>query len=263
MQKHVLIFDSGVGGLSVYREIRHLLPHLRYSYLFDNARFPYGELPAAELVARCCDLIVQRVACEPVDLVVIACNTASTQVLPTLRARLGHIPVVGVVPAIKPAAAMSQNRCIGLLATPATVARPYTDKLIHEFAADCTVLRLGSTELVIQAEHKLAGGAVDQPLINTILAPWREAAVVPDVIVLGCTHFPLLSEELNQAVPGAQLIDSGRAIARRVASLLNERASDMAERGAGQAWCTRMDEHAQRLQTVLAGWGLPGLREQP
>lgn len=262
VQKHVLVFDSGVGGLSVYQEVRRLLPHLRYSYLFDNARFPYGELPATELVTGCCELIARRVACEPVDLVIIACNTASTLALPALRARLGSIPVVGVVPAIKPAAAISRNRCIGLLATPATVERPYTDKLIHEFAADCTVLRLGSTELVIEAERKLAGEPANQALINDILAGWREAALAPDVVVMGCTHFPLLRDELHIALPQAQLIDSGSAIAKRVASLLNEAAQPGAAMGPGQAWCSLLDTHAGRLRAVLDAWGLPGLQEQ-
>jgi glutamate racemase len=258
VSKRVLIFDSGVGGLSVYDEIRRVLPNLDYIYLFDNAKFPYGELPAHELVHRCCGLISRVVARHPVDLVVIACNTASTQVLPSLRTLLS-VPVVGVVPAIKPAAKLTKNGCIGLLATPATVSRPYTEKLILEFAAHHRVLRCGSTELVIQAERKLAGEPVDQARIHEILAPWREAEISPDTIVLGCTHFPLLKEEILHALPGTMLVDSGSAVARRVQSLVG--GVNDAEDGGSWAYCTRLDTKARLLQTALQSYGLESLIE--
>ena len=258
--KHVLIFDSGVGGLSVYQEIRKLLPDATYTYLFDNARFPYGELSSEELIPRCCALISALQTQRPADLVVIACNTASTQVLPTLRSQLS-VPVVGVVPAIKPAAQLTRIGRIGLLATPATVSRPYTEKLIREFASDCTVLRIGSTELVLEAERKLAGSAVDMNCLQRVLSPWLVDEQSPDVIILGCTHFPLLKEELHQVMSHVQLVDSGAAVARRVRSQL-ELVPDRAQGGQESvAYCSKRDQNALRLTPALNRFGFEILRE--
>ncbi|MGL4734000.1 MAG: glutamate racemase [Enterovibrio sp.] len=216
--RRVLVFDSGVGGLSVYQEIQKLLPAQPVIYAFDNAAFPYGELADEVLISRVQRMIEAICQRHEIILVVIACNTASTLVLPVLRARLS-VPVVGVVPAIKPAAALSINRRIGLLATPATIQRPYTHQLIQQFAENCHVTLIGSTELVHMAEAKLRGKAPCLQAINNIVAPFTEAQV--DCIVLGCTHFPLLKEEIVQA-SGAirQVIDSGKAVAMRVAELL-------------------------------------------
>src|SRR5690606_22891926 len=147
-------------------------------------------------------------------LAVVACNTASTVALPRLRSQFA-LPIVGVVPAIKPAARLSANRIIRLLATPGTVARPYTQKLIDQFAADCEVIRVGSSELVEQAERKLRGEPVDLDLLRRIMAPIIEGGA--DTVVLGCTHFPLLQQELQLAAGRPlQWVDSGAAIARRV-----------------------------------------------
>ncbi|WEM44076.1 glutamate racemase [Photobacterium sp. DA100] len=217
--KRVLIFDSGVGGLSVYQEIYAQLPNVHYIYAFDDAAFPYGELLEEELIERTRHLVSLLVERHNVDLVVVACNTASTVVLPTLRECLA-IPVVGVVPAIKPAATLSKRKVIGLLATPATVQREYTDLLISQFASHCEVLRIGSTRLVEIAEQKLRGQAVSISELKVILAPWHDKV---DCIVLGCTHFPLIKEEISQALDGGVIIiDSGRAIANRVKDLLGE-----------------------------------------
>lgn len=244
--KRVLFFDSGVGGLSVFDAVRQQLPGLHYLYLFDNAGFPYGELPVETLIERCRALVCSMVSQQKVDLVVIACNTASTLVLPVLRPLL-NIPVVGVVPAIKPAAKLTRNGCIGLLATPATVCRPYTDKLIQEFAPHCEVLRCGSTELVIQAERKLAGLPVEQAVIESVLQDWKNAQPCPDTLVLGCTHFPLLREEIWQVLPNCALVDSGAAIARRVQHLLNITNTQVTSK-LGQVYCTRLDAQAKALQ---------------
>lgn len=261
--KTVLVFDSGVGGLSVYEEIRRALPGLHYLYVFDNARFPYGELPESELVARCCQVIGAAIARHRVDLVVIACNTASTHVLPSLRAQLS-IPVVGVVPAIKPAAALTRTGCIGLLATPGTVSRPYTHRLIREFAADKQVLLCGTTELVIQAERKLAGSPVEQALIDELLCPWRSGPQRPDTLVLGCTHFPLLKREIDLALPGCLLVDSGAAVARRVGHLLGPLSAGATD-AAPKSWvyCTRDDAAARRLTQALLTCGLGELQPLP
>jgi len=216
-QPSILIFDSGVGGLSVYKEIKLLLPALNYIYLFDNEAYPYGELPQMTLLTRVEKLIQHMLKLYTIDLVVIACNTASTIVLPSLRQKLS-IPVVGVVPAIKPASVIA-NKAVGLIATPATIKREYTLNLIKEFAIDKPVELLGSTELVDMAENKLRGGKVNINRLEKVLSPLIGKI---DVAVLGCTHFPIIKEEIS-LVLGREviLVDSGEAIAKRVSSLLN------------------------------------------
>lgn len=216
-----------MGGLSVYRELSQTLIGHQYLYLFDNAYFPYGELSESRLVTRVVELFRSFVIQHSVDIAVIACNTASTHVLPALRECL-TIPIVGVVPAIKPAAEYSRQyqtvgkpAHIGLLATPGTVSRRYTAELVQSFAADLQVSMLGTTELVTMAEDKLAGQAVDLERLQQILALWSNEQG-PDTLVLGCTHFPLLAAEISQCLPQVKLIDSGAAIARRVNHLLLE-----------------------------------------
>ena len=246
-----------MGGLSVYRELSQALQGHQYLYLFDNAYFPYGELAETRLVERVVELFTAFVAQYPVDIAVIACNTASTHVLPALRACLS-IPVVGVVPAIKPAAEYSRQRQlarpdspahIGLLATPGTVSRRYTAELVQSFAADLQVSMLGTTELVKMAEDKLAGLPVDIKRLQRILAPWS-GEQGPDTLVLGCTHFPLLASEITECLPQVKLIDSGAAIARRVASLLLQPARTKSENGVltarkpGLLFCTELTKKA-------------------
>ncbi len=219
MAKPVVIFDSGVGGLSIYREIKQVLPCVPVVYCSDMVGFPYGPKPESEVIERtsCC-LNALAVQFDP-SLAVIACNTASTISLPRVRGELGF-PVVGVVPAIKTASEYSKNRCIGLLATPGTIARSYTDQLIDDFAADCQVIRVGSSELVQMAEQYLRGESLCDARLRDILAPFLNAKPRPDAVVLGCTHFPLVREALERIAPDIHWIDSGSAIARRVISLL-------------------------------------------
>lgn len=215
--KSVLIFDSGVGGLSVYREIAMALPHQHIIYAFDNEGFPYGQLDDEVLVQRVCNMVSAICAKYDVALVVIACNTASTLVLPPLR-ELISIPVVGVVPAIKPAARLSKSKKIGLLATPATVKREYTHQLIIDFALDCDVIMVGSTALVEMGEAKLRGIPVDKEALHRELLPFINQV---DCVVLGCTHFPLIKREIEEVLgEDCLVIDSGKAIAQRVARLL-------------------------------------------
>lgn len=213
-----LVFDSGLGGLSILSALRQTLPQFSYAYLADNAALPYGSKPEDWLSERV-SLVIER-AMQEVDpaLLVIACNTASTLVLPQLRARW-QIPIVGVVPAIKPASSLSRSRVIGLLATPATIQRSYTDTLIREYGQNCEVVRVGSSELVNLAEAKLRGEKIDLEQIARICAPLQRPDL--DVLVLGCTHFPLLSSELEAVLPNVKLVDSGEAIARRVRYLLD------------------------------------------
>ncbi len=217
-----LIFDSGLGGLSVFREVRARLPGLACVYAADTAFFPYGTKSEDDLVRRLPRLLAALAARYRPDIAVIACNTASTVALPAIRMALS-IPVVGTVPAIKPAAHRSRSRTIGLLGTPGTVKRAYTDRLIDQFAADCRVLRHGSAELVTLAEAKLRRGAVALEDVRAAVAPLWAApgAGEIDVVVLACTHFPLLLDELRAVFPAeVALIDSGAAIARRVAELI-------------------------------------------
>ena len=218
----ILAADSGLGGLTIVAEIRKALPQARLAYLCDNAFFPYGTRPDAELLAHFLDVMNRAIERVRPDLIVTACNTISTICLPQLRAAIS-IPVVGVVPAIKPAAQQSKRKIIGLLATPATVNRPYTDDLIQRYAADCTVLKIGSAELVEMAEAKLLGQAVGIDRVRRVLAAFfdRPAEIQPDIVVLACTHFPLLRAELQAAAPAdIAWIDSGAAVARRVADVL-------------------------------------------
>ena len=220
----IVIFDSGVGGLSIFDEVRQQLPWLPVVYCSDNAGFPYGPKSEAEVVARVSACLRRLQDTYQPQLMVIACNTASTVALPRVRQELS-VPVVGVVPAIKTAASLSQNRCIGLLATPGTINRPYTDQLIREFASDCDVIRVGSSELVFLAEQQLRGQTTDQLQLTAILAPFLDRPITPDQIVLGCTHFPLMKDALSVCAPGVNWIDSGNAIARRVSSLISQERS--------------------------------------
>ncbi|MGL5949221.1 MAG: glutamate racemase [Aeromonas sp.] len=258
----ILLFDSGMGGLSVYQEVRRLLPDHHYLYGFDNANFPYGELTDQALIQACSAFIFTMAAHYPIDLVVIACNTASTLVLPTLRAGLS-VPVVGVVPAIKPAVALSQSGRIGLLATPGTVRRPYLRELIDAFAPHCAVALKGSTELVRAAEDKLAGLPVDLAALQPVLADWQQGAAAPDVVVLGCTHFPLLSTELQTLLPHAQLVDSGHAVAKRVAQLLAERNLAPEAHPYAEAFCSRLDASVAPWRQALLALGFSALKPLP
>lgn len=215
-----LVFDSGIGGLSIAREIRARIPASRLFYVADNAIFPYGNQEESVLVQRLLDLLPGLERYARPDIIVIACNTASTVVLEPLRQQT-RTPVIGVVPAIKPAAQQSRRQHIGLLATPGTVKRRYVQNLIDSFASQCEVTKVGSAELVQEAENKLRGLPVDHSVVARVLAPFNPPHPTPDIIVLGCTHFPLLREELaRHLLPGTHLIDSGDAIARRAESLL-------------------------------------------
>ena len=220
--KRVLVFDSGVGGLSVFDAIAASGLALELDYVADNAWLPYGLKSDAELRARVPALLHSLVQQWAPDLVVVACNTASTIALDAVRAAL-TVPVVGVVPPIKPAAALTRTGVIGLLATPATVRRAYTNDLITQFAADKRVVRFGSSALVDIAERKLRGEAVDAAALAMEMqglfgAPGGNEI---DVVALACTHFPLIAHELAATAPRACVwLDSGEAIARRVGNLL-------------------------------------------
>ncbi|ELY4512347.1 glutamate racemase [Cronobacter dublinensis] len=259
----ILVFDSGVGGLSVYDEIRHLLPDLHYIYAFDNVAFPYGEKSEAFIVERVVEIVTAVQACYPLALAVIACNSASTVSLPALREKFAF-PVVGVVPAIKPAARLTANGIVGLLATRGTVKRPYTHELIARFANECQIEMLGSAELVEIAEAKLHGEPVSLEALRRVLRPWLRMPEPPDTVVLGCTHFPLLAEELLQILPeGTRLVDSGAAIARRTAWLLEHEAPDARSCDDNIAYCMALTPEVAQLMSVLQRYGFSKLEKLP
>lgn len=220
MNTRVLVFDSGVGGLSILKEIRQQLPSLSLYYLMDNAAFPYGTKADDFLIHRILTVIRAAVQTLQPDLLVIACNTASTLALSQLRQTLS-IPVVGVVPAIKVAASLPDAHHIGLLATPATVQRAYTDQLIADFGQGKSIQKFGSSLLVEMAEHWInQQQAPDLTALQQHLSVWFNQTPALTHVVLGCTHFPLLQPELSQLWPHIVWVDSSAAIARRVASLL-------------------------------------------
>lgn len=217
----LLFFDSGVGGLSVLAPARALLPDAPLVYAADSAGFPYGTRSEAEIAARVPALLGRLAERYKPRLIVIACNTASTIALAHVRAAL-DVPIVGTVPAIKPAAELSRTRVIGVLGTQATVRQPYVDDLTARFAADCTVLRHGSAELVELAEGKLRGAVADPARYRAVLDGLftQRGGERIDVIVNACTHFPLVVEELAAAAPSpVQFVDGGPGIARRIAHL--------------------------------------------
>ena len=216
----LLFFDSGVGGLSVLQPTRAILPNAPIIYAADSAGYPYGTKSEAELATRVPALLGRLVERFRPRLAVIACNTASTIALDHVRAAL-DIPVVGTVPAIKPASELSKSRVIGVLGTEATVRQPYVDDLAARFAADCTVIRHGSAELVGLAEAKMAGETIALEAIHDAIAPMfrQPEGEKMDVMVLACTHFPLLADEIASAFPAIVQVDGGPGIARRIAFL--------------------------------------------
>jgi glutamate racemase len=218
----ILVFDSGLGGLSVYREVARARPDARYIYAADDALFPYGAIEEERLITRALDLMARLIAAHQPDLVVIACNTASTIVLPSLRAHLA-VPFVGTVPAIKPACAASKTKRVSVLGTEATVKREYTKALIREFAADCQVTLVGSARLASLAEAALGGETVADEDIAAEIAPCYvdDGRARTDTVVLACTHYPLLADRLARLSPWpVRFIDPAPAIARRVVDLI-------------------------------------------
>ena len=254
----ILLFDSGVGGLSVLAELRKVLPDAPVIYAADNAGLPYGSKSEAEIAARVCGLLGRMAERYHPRLICIACNTASTIALGMVRDVL-HIPVVGTVPAIKPAAAMTKTGVIGLLGTEATIRQAYVDRLEAEFAADKTLLRFAAPELVMAAEAKLRGESVDSAIYARAAAGLRgqPGGDAIDVVVLACTHFPLVEEELAQAFgPGTRFIDGAAGIARRIAHLTQAQAFE--RKAPDLALFTRDGAELAALGPSLARYGLEG-----
>jgi glutamate racemase len=217
----ILVFDSGLGGLTVYREIAAARPDADFVYVADDAAFPYGALAEPALVTRVVDLMDALIAAHRPDLVVIACNTASTIVLPALRKNFA-VPFVGTVPAIKPACAASVTKRVSVLGTEATIKREYTRALIRDYARGCEVTLVGAKALAGLAEAELNGAPADDAALRAEIAPcFRDDGARTDTVVLACTHYPLLIERLRQLAPWpVNFIDPAPAIARRIADLL-------------------------------------------
>ena len=240
----ILVFDSGLGGLTVLREIVAARPDAHYVYVADDAFFPYGHHSEEQIIARVVPLVGDLIDAHKPDLIVIACNTASTLVMSYLRSAY-KIPFVGTVPAIKPACAQSKTRRVSVLGTKGTVKREYTKALIRDFAQGCDVTLVGSLELAALAENALNGRAVSDADIAAELAPCfvgdrADKAARTDTIVLACTHYPLLLDRLARLAPWpVAWIDPAPAIARRVAGLLGPPGAEMDGAGAEMVFTSK------------------------
>lgn len=258
----VLFFDSGIGGLSVLGAARALIPSMPVVYAADSTGFPYGTRSEAEIAGRVPALLGRLAERYRPRLIVIACNTASTIALSAVRAAL-DLPVVGTVPAIKPATALSITRAIGVLGTEATVRQAYVDNLAAEFAGDCLVLRHGAADLVAAAESKLRGEAVAPERFRAALAGLLDQCGGDriDTVVLACTHFPLVETELAAAAPRPiRFVDGSAGIARRIAHLTRDHQWP-APPGEGCAVFTRLGPDERALSPALAAFGLNTLHE--
>lgn len=252
----ILLFDSGVGGLTVLGALREVLPQAPVVYVADNAGLPYGTKTEAQIAARVSGLLGRLTERLRPRLVCIACNTASTIALGMVREVL-EVPIVGTVPAIKPAAAMTRSGVIGLLGTEATIRQGYVDRLEAQFAADKRLLRFGAPGLVAAAEAKLRGEPLDPEAVAQAVAGLRAmpngAAI--DTVVLACTHFPLLEDELGRAFgPGVRFVHGAAGIARQIARLLAGQA--FLREDPDYALTTSLDALSSGYAATLKSYGL-------
>lgn len=221
---HILVIDSGIGGLGVLSHVQKRLPNVDYSYVADEAFFPYGQLDKPTLENRAAQIVTVIDRFNKLDCVVVACNTATTVVLEHLRAHF-NVPIIGIVPAIKVAAKRTKTKAIGILATEATAKGEYIETLVKQFAGDCVVKLHGSKNLAHLAEQKLNGNKISitevareiQPLFSAMR--FKEQKHI-DQVVLGCTHYPFLLDELKQAAPYVvSWIDPAEAVANQVVKM--------------------------------------------
>ncbi len=261
----IIVFDSGLGGLTVYGELRRALPRARYLYVADNAAFPYGNLQEDELVTRLLALFEVLIKREKPDICVIACNTASTIALAPLRDHF-KTPFVGVVPAIKTAAETTRSGLFSVLATPGTVRRDYTKDLIRHYAHECDVTLVGARDLATLAEQTMSGSAIDTAKLLTEISPAfvEKEGRRTDIVVLGCTHYPLLVEEMRKLAPWpVSYIDPAPAVARQTVAVLS-RLSKGGGAGAGSRGNrlihTGEENIADGITGYLQGIGLSDIR---
>ncbi|MEL6968431.1 MAG: glutamate racemase [Pseudomonadota bacterium] len=251
----ILVFDSGIGGLSVMREARVLMPGHRFVYVADNAAFPYGDWEENSLIKRMTDVFDDLVARHDPAMVIVACNTASTLILPILRERF-HFPVVGTVPAIKPAAELTRSGQVSVLATPGTVQRDYTRSLISEFASTVNVRLVGAENLANLAEQFMLTGTVDQDAVRGEIEDCfvDRYGARTDIVVLACTHYPFLTNVFRRLAPWpVDWLNPAEAIARHARSLMDDvdlshDVQDVAEFTAGPPKLP--------LRRLLGGFGL-------
>ena len=256
----ILVFDSGLGGLTVLREIVGSRPDAHYVYVADDAFFPYGHHSEEQIISRVVPLVGELIAAHAPDLVVIACNTASTLVMSHLR-NAYTVPFVGTVPAIKPACASSKTKRVSVLGTKGTVKREYTRKLIDDFAVGCEVTLVGSAELAALAESALSGNEVSDEDIAAELAPCFVGAgdaARTDTVVLACTHYPLLLDRLMKLAPWpVDWIDPAPAIARRVVDLLGGPGSEADHAGAEMVFTSKRPHSLSQALMPFFGGRVP------
>ena len=258
----ILVFDSGLGGLSVLREVVRARPDAHYVYVADDAFFPYGHHSQEALIARVVPLMGELIAGHRPDLIVIACNTASVQTLAPLRAAYAT-PFVGTMPAIKPACAQSRTKRVSVLGTKATVQREYTHALIRDFAQGCAVTLVGSPELASLAEAALSGTSVSDAAIAAEIAPCfvgdaTDPAGRTDTVVLACTHYPLLLDRLERLAPWPiAWIDPAPAIARRVVDLLGPATASAGDCGATMIFTSQKPHQLSQALTSYFGGRVP------
>jgi glutamate racemase len=258
----ILVFDSGLGGLTVLREVVKARPDAHFVYVADDAFFPYGQHGEDEIIARVVPLIGTLIAAHAPDLVVIACNTASTLVMPHLRAAYS-VPFVGTVPAIKPACAASRTKRVSVLGTKGTVKREYTHALIRDFAQGCDVTLVGSGPLAALAEAALSGTVVSDAAISAEIAPCfvdadSDHAARTDTVVLACTHYPLLLDRLMRLAPWpVDWIDPAPAIARRVMALLGRPGDLIDQAGAEMIFTSKRPHDLNRALVPFFGGRVP------
>ncbi|HEX9468206.1 MAG TPA: glutamate racemase [Bradyrhizobium sp.] len=258
----ILVFDSGLGGLTVLREIVRARPDAHYVYVADDAFFPYGHHREEEIIARVVPLIGELIAAHAPDLIVIACNTASTLVMSHLRERYS-VPFVGTVPAIKPACAQSKTKRVSVFGTKGTVKREYTRALIRDFAQGCEVTLVGAAELASLAEAALSGVEVSDREISAELKPCfvgdgENDPARTDTVVLACTHYPLLMDRLIRLAPWpVDWIDPAPAIARRVTDLLKAPGSEADHAGAEMIFTSKRPHTLSRALMPFFGGRVP------
>lgn len=223
--------DSGVGGLSIWKEIARALPAESTVYIADTKNCPYGD-KSEETIFRLSSRLVSYLIKQDVKIIVIACNTITVTCLEKLRAAYPKVPIIGTVPVVKVAALMSKTKRIGILSTVNTAQSAYQQRLIREFALDCVVCNEGTNELVPFIEEGEISGKRLLAILRRVLTPFQRARI--DVLVLGCSHFPFLKEQLQKQLgENTVILDSGYAIARRVAQVLLER-DELAVEGKGK-----------------------------
>lgn len=257
----VLVFDSGIGGLTVLREARVLMADRKFVYVADDEAFPYGDWEEEALSERMVKLFGELITRWKPEICVIACNTASTIGIYALRKAYPQQQFVGTVPAIKPAAERTSSGLVSVLATPGTVKRQYTRDLIEQYASKCHVTLVGSTKLAALAEAYMRGGFTDEEAVKKEIMPCFVGDGIrrTDIVVLACTHYPFLVNRMRKMAPWpVDWIDTSEAIARRASDLLDAKAALKAgdfQQGEDIAYFTSGEQNAETVQ-LLAGFGL-------